>query len=275
MSPPPAAIAAQRAIWTTIAVQASRAALLAVALTPSSASASSVPSLNPLPAPAPAATSATIAPSLSPDGPRARRRASLTLTIHFTGGEFGVPSPVRRSVLRFPTGMSLDVPNLHSCTTARLRARGPRGCPAGSRLGGGHALVETREGSQIVTEDVVLWAFLGPPRNLEPTFEILAQGDTPVQESLVFTGSVLSDSAPYGEQLVLSIPPVPTLPLEPDASVLTFSLTVGTSGRHGTHDQSTVLVPAVCPAGGFPFAARFTYGDGSDGEALARIPCPS
>lgn len=259
-----------------VAVHARRTATIALAaaaaLTASTAMASSVPSLNPLPPQAPVPTSATIAPSLSPD--RLGARASLTLTIHYAGGEFGVPSPVRRSVVRFPAGMSLDVPSLHSCTVARLRVRGVSGCPAGSRLGAGHALAETREGSQIVTEEVALRAFLGPPDNLQPTFEILAQGYTPLEKRVVFTGSVLTGNAPYGEQLVMSIPPVPTLPLEPDASIVTFSLTVGASRRRRA-DQSTVLVPSTCPPGGFPFAAQFTYADGSDGEALARIPCPS
>jgi len=219
-----------------------------------------------------APTSATIATSLSPD--RLGARASLTLTIHYAGGEFGVPSPVRSSILELPAGMGLEIPSLRVCRAAWLRAGGVSGCPARSRLGNGHALAETLEGSQLVTENLALWAFLGPPRNLEPTFEVLAQGVTPVQENLVIGGSVLSDSAPYGEQLVMSIPPVPTLPLEPDASIVTFSLTVGVSRRR-TGDRDAVLVPLTCPAGGFPLAARFTYADGSGSSVLARIPCPS
>lgn len=219
-----------------------------------------------------ASTSATITPSLSPD--RLGARASLTLTIHFTGGEeFGVPSPVRSSVLELPAGMTLEIPSLRVCRAAWLRARGVSGCPARSRLGGGEALAETREGSQIVTENLALSTFLGPPRNLEPTFEVLVQGVTPVQESLVMAGSVLAGSAPYGEQLVMSIPPVLTLPMEPDASIVTLSLTVGVSHRR-TVDRNAVLVPFTCPAGGFPFAARFIYADGSGSSALARIPCP-
>ena len=240
-----------------------------------SAMASSTPTLNPNPPPAALLTTATITPSLSPD--RAGARAALTFTIRFTGGEFGVPSQVRHSVLRIPAGMSLDIPSLRACSAARLRAHGPKGCPAQSQIGSGHALAETHAGSQITTEEVELHAFLGPPDNLQPTFEIFAQGYTPLDEHVVFTGKVMSASAPYGEELELSIPPVPSLPLEPDASIVTFSLTVG-AGR-GTrtppHGQSTVSVPRRCPAGGFPFAAQFTYADGSDGEALARVPCPS
>jgi hypothetical protein len=134
-------------------------------------------------------------------------------------------------------------------------------------------------GSQITSEEVSLRAFLGPPENLTPTFEIFAQGYTPLDEHLVFGGSVLSDSPPYGEQLVMSIPPVPTLPLEPDASIVRFSLTVGARRGVGTgagrHDHNAVLVPKRCPPGGFPFAATFTYADGATSDATVRVPCPS
>jgi hypothetical protein len=257
-------------VATALAGAAFVAAAAALSLMAPSASAISPPSLNPLPPQAPVATSATITPSLSPDHLNAH--ASLTLTIRFAGGEFGVPAPVRRSVLRLPAGMSLDVPSLRSCSPARLRARGPGGCPSRSQLGSGEALAETHMGSQITSEQVSLRAFLGPPSNLQPTFEVLAKGFTPLDEQLVFGGLVLADTPPYGEELVMSIPPVPTLPMEPDASIVTFSLTVGAS--HGRHDRNAVLVPSRCPAGGFPFAAEFAYAKGSDGSASARIPCP-
>ena len=199
----------------------------------------------------------------------------MSFTIRYAGGQFGVPTPVRRSVVRFPAGLSLDIPSLRSCSAARLLARGASGCPARSRLGGGRALVEVRAGSVIITEEVVLWAFLGPLRNLEPTVEVLGQGYTPLDERMVLTGTVLPDSAPYGEELVMPIPPLPTLRYEPDASVVSLSLTVGASGRRLTQNANAVLVPARCPAGGFPFAAEFTYADGSTGGALATAPCPS
>jgi hypothetical protein len=261
----------------TVAAVLSAAVVFAVAavIAPSSALALSPPSINPVPPPAPAPTSATIAPSLSPD--RLGARASLTFSISYAGGEFGVPSAVRHSVLRFPVGMSLDIPRLRACKAARLRAHGPSGCPAQSEIGSGHALAETHAGSQITTEEVELHAFLGPPENLQPTFEIFAQGYTPLDEYVVFTGKVMSANAPYGEELEMSIPPVPSLPLEPDASIATFSLTVGAGRGTGTrppHSGSTVSVPRRCPAGGFPFAAEFTYADGSVGSALARIACP-
>jgi hypothetical protein len=216
-------------------------------------------------------TSATITAALSPD--RLGARAQLTLTIHFAGGERGVPSPVVRSVLKFPAGLSLDIPNLRSCSPARLQARGVRGCPAQSRIGGGHAVVEGYLGSQLTVENVTLSAFLGPLRNLQATVEIFGEGFAPLGEQMVLTANGLTDPAPYGEGLELSIPPIPTVPPGSNASILTFSLAIGTSGRRNAN-ANTVLIPARCPAGGFPFAAEFAYVDGSSDHALATVPCP-
>jgi hypothetical protein len=219
-----------------------------------------------------AGTSVSITPSLSPN--RLGAKGALVVTIRFTEGESGVPSPVRRSILRFPAGLSLEIPHLRSCSIPRLRTHGASGCPAQSELGQGHVLAEVKAGSQILTEDIALWLFLGPFNSLQPTFEILGQGYTPFDERVVLTGTVLSDRPPYGEDLVLSIPPIPTLPLEPDASIVTMSLTVGVSKPQHPNEANTVVVPPKCPVGGFPFAAEFTYADGSSSSALATAPCP-
>jgi hypothetical protein len=221
--------------------------------------------------PARAQTSATIEPSFSPNVPRAT--AALTFTIRYAGGELGIPSPLRRAVLRFPAGLGLHIPHLRSCSTERLRDRGAGGCPVQSRIGGGRALVESLPGSQLIAENVTLHAFLGPPQNLRPTFEIVAEGLTPIAVSVVLKATMRLDRAPYGEQLVMSIPPIPTIPSEPDASIAMFSLTVGTGARRHMRDANAVVVPPRCPPGGFPFAAEFSYADGSSGGATALAPC--
>jgi hypothetical protein len=215
---------------------------------------------------------ATIAPSLSPD--RLSAKGALTIVIRYAESQAGIPSPVRRSVLRFPLGLGVEIPHLRSCSIARLRAHGPGGCSRQSLLGRGHALAEAQAGSQLISEDISLWLFLGPFHNLQPTFEVLGQGYTPFDERVVLTGTVLPDNPPFGEDLVMSIPPIPTLPLEPDASIVAMSLTVGTSKPPNPRTANTVVVPPRCPLGGFPFAADFTYADGSTGNALATASCP-
>jgi hypothetical protein len=220
-----------------------------------------------LAAPARAETSATVTPLLSPD--RAGARGTLSLAVHFAGSD--VPTPVRRSILRFPTGLTLEMPQLRSCSASRLRASGARGCPAASALGRGEALIEAPLGSQTIPESISLWLFLGPLRNLQPTVELLGQGYTPIEERIVLTGTMQPAGGAYGEALTLSIPLIPTLTLEPDASIATFSLVIG--GR-AARTANTLRLPASCPRGGFPFAAEFSYADGSASDASATVPCP-
>jgi hypothetical protein len=225
-------------------------------------------------APAQAETSATIAPSISPN--RLGAKATLTFTIHYTTatpGLSGVPSPVVRTVVRLPAGLDLDIPDLRSCSASHLRARGAGGCPAQSRIGRGHALIETHAGTENIYENIALDAFLGPLQGGRQTLNILGQGYSPLDERFVFTGAVLFVAAPYGEELEMSVPPIPTLRFEPNASLVTFALTIGAHGR-AKRDANALLVPSTCPAGGFPFAAEFTYADGSTGAALATAACP-
>src|ERR1700722_20075934 len=173
------------------------------------------------PASAPqSSTTATIAPTLSPD--RLGAEGALQLAIDYSSSESAAPLPVRRWGLPFPAGLGVEIPHLRSRSPPRLRARGPKACPVQSLLGHGHAIAEAQAGSQIVSEGIDLTLFVGPFHNLQPTFEILGQGYTPFDETVVLTGTVRPDNPPYGEDLVLSIPPIPTLPLEPDASIVSM-----------------------------------------------------
>jgi hypothetical protein len=198
---------------------------------------------------------------------------ALTITIDFAGGALGDPSPLRRSVLRLPTGLGIEIPHLRSCDPHRLQLLGARGCPAQSRLGVGRALVKALLGSQQLSENLSLWVFLGPLRNLQPTFEMLAQGYTPFDERVVLSGTVLPDNPPYGEDLVLSVPAIGTLPLEPDALLASMSLTIG-SPRRSARESNTTIEPTRCPPGGFPFAAELSYADGSTQDVSTATPCP-
>lgn len=216
-------------------------------------------------------TGAAISASLSPD--RLGRRAALTLTIRFGGGASGVPAPVRRATLSFPAGLTLEIPRLVSCSPTRLRTHGVSGCPASARVGIGRAVTVVLAGSQLLTESVALTAFLGPLRGLQPTVLLAGQGYSPVERRIVLTAVLRVGAAPYGEQMVMAIPAIPTLPLEPDASLATLSLTAGTSSPRA-RDHAAVRVPSRCPRGGFPFAGEFVYADGSKGTSLATAPCP-
>ncbi len=199
--------------------------------------------------------------------------ARSTSAVAFSDGSASLPVPLRGATLRFPAGLMLDVPHLRSCSGPRLQALGANACPGASLLGRGRALVAQFIGSQLVTENVSLRLFLGPLRNLQPTVEVFGEGLSPFAEQVVLNGLVFADAAPYGERLVLTIPPITTVPQLPGASIPALSLTIGANGRE-RRTRATVHVPADCPAGGFPLVGEFAYDDGSSGSVRATIPCP-
>jgi hypothetical protein len=182
---------------------------------------------------------------------------------------------VHRIALSLPAGLTLEVPRLRSCSARHLEAHGPAGCPSQALVGRGHALAEALAGSETLSEEVTLWAFIGPPQGNTPTVELDGEGSTPVPAQVVITGTVVPARAPYGEQLVLPVPPVPSLPSVSETSLANLTLTIGTHGPHPARNANTVIVPKPCPAGGYPFAAAFTYADGSSDSAFAKVPCPA
>ncbi len=226
----------------------------------------------PPPEPVRSETVAGIKPSFSPD--KLGARTSATFSIHFSGGTEGIPQPVKKAVVQLPAGLGLQFPATLGCTRAHLLAHGPKGCPPNSLIGHGHALAEIQLGAVPQTEEATVTAFVGPLQNGQPTIEVLGQGYTPLTRKVVFTMTLMPDHKPYWAKLVGTIPPVPTIPLEPNASVINFSLTIGIAGRAKQAGSIGIFVPKHCPSGGFPWAAEFTYADGSVGESTAKSPCP-
>jgi hypothetical protein len=218
---------------------------------------------------------AGITPSFSPDKPGAP--TAMTLALHYSGPENEIPLAVSRVVVHLPEGLGLYPPRRsRTCSRAQLQAHGPTGCPSFAKVGSGSALLGAHLGTLNLSESASLTAWAGPEQGGNPTLEIAGQGLSPLEERVVATGVLEPDNPPYGMELALNIPPIPTLPTEPDASVLRFSLTLGSTGRaHGVKGGAELVrVPKHCPSGGFPFAMSFTYANGSSGEASAKVACP-
>lgn len=216
--------------------------------------------------------STRITAKLRPD----RLGATATLDIDITYGqvESELPPPVRHALLRLPAALGIDIPTLRSCSAAHLRAHGARGCPPQSLIGSGQAVADAPLGSQLLSEHVALSLFVGPLVNLEPTFEILAEARTPFRERVVFVGTVLPDNPPFGEDLSISLPPIQTLPLEPAASIVALSLSIGPRKGARSRQTNAVLVPSHCPSGGFPFEIESIFADGNSSSTLTATPCP-
>jgi hypothetical protein len=236
-----------------------------------------------LPSGASAQTVATIEPSFAPDLPGAR--TSITFAASFSGGAGALPAPLSKAVILLPAGIAqtLEWPTTRGCSRAHLQAHGARGCPPRSQIGAGSALAEWREGSSTASELASLQLFIGPTDG-EYTLQLLAEGQRPLRRRVVITLSLFAISAPYSGGMEATIPPIPTRPGQPDASVVSFSVTVGPPS-HTAHSRSRraaedrwgdmgLFVPRSCPAGGFPWTADFTYAGGASQEVTAAVPCP-
>jgi hypothetical protein len=209
--------------------------------------------------------------SLRPD--RLGASTAVTFSFRFSESEEGVPRPLSGMVVHLPAGLGTNLRGVPICPKARLQSQGPPGCPSGSLLGRGSAVIEIRPASQTLPEQVSMSAFRGPNRGNSPTLEILGQGETPLDESSLSTAVLQPDGTPYGSKLAIAIPPIPTLVLEPDASFQAFSLTIGGADRPHAH-AGAIFAPRRCPAGGFPFAASFTFTDHSTTSASTAVACP-
>jgi len=219
-------------------------------------------------------TNASMRPSLLPN--RLGASTALTLAFRFSGGAEGVPAPLRGMVVHLPAGLTINLRGAGVCQPSRLRSKGASGCGAKSLVGRGHALMKVHAGSLAVPEEATVSIFRGPNRGSRQTLEILSQGSTPLDESTIVTGVLTPDNGQYGSKLTVSVPAIPTLVLEPDASFVSLTLTIGGIGRRPRAHAAagSILVPRSCPATGFPFAAEFSFAGGASASASATVACP-
>jgi hypothetical protein len=196
-----------------------------------------------------------------------------------------VPSPLTGIEVSYPVelGLALSELGLATCSKEALEAVGPPGCPANSLMGYGTALAEIPIGPLILRETVQVDAFRTTNHNGNTALLIYANGRTPVSAQIVFPAVILPAPAPFGGRLDMSIPLVPSLPEAPDVAVVQFHSTIGPShlryhehihGRVRQYKPKGIPLPNQCPRGGFPFAARFTFQDGSHSSAATTVPCP-
>jgi hypothetical protein len=226
---------------------------------------------------------ATLNASFSPD--RLGTPTTITFGFHLVTSEGTAPPPLTGMDLRMPAGMSYTTTTLGLalCQPAALVARGLAGCPPNSRLGYGSAYVEVPFGTGSGHEIPEVQALAGPSPNGNMVVLFYANGLYPVSAQIAFSGEVLPDSGAFGSQLATTVPLVTSVPGGPDVSVVGVTSTIGPShlvyykhvhGRLVPFHPRGVSVPEHCPRGGFPFAAEFTFQDGSRTSAQTAVPCP-
>jgi hypothetical protein len=113
---------------------------------------------------------------------------------------------------------------------------------------------------------------------------LFATGPSPVDTQILSPAQLLPAPAPFGGRLNIALPLVPSVPGAPDVAIVQMHATIGPQGVTYLHQVTGeplsytprgILLPATCPRGGFPFAAEFTFLDGSRSTARTTIPCPA
>ena len=82
--------------------------------------------------------------------------------------------------------------------------------------------------------------------------------------------------------LKLTVPLVESLPGAADVSVVRVQVTLGGNltyyetrhGRRVPYRPRSVVLPKICPRGGFRFSATFSFLDGTHAEARKVVACP-
>lgn len=233
--------------------------------------------------PASATPEASLTASFSPE--HLGGRATLDFGFSFASAQGTVPPPLTEIALSYPDrlGIGLSGLGLALCTEATLEVSGPAGCSPQAVMGHGQALTGIVLGATPIHETAPITIVRAPDDEGHLALLFYSEGSTPVDTRIVFPGLLLPASSPFGGLVSIGVPLVPTLPGAPYISVLHLHATIGPVGvTYYEHIDGTtlayrprgILLPQTCPRGGFPFAARFTFADGSVANASTAVPCP-
>jgi hypothetical protein len=231
-----------------------------------------------------AAPTARLSATFIPE--RLGQATTLGFGFSFTALPGQVPQPLTQIELRYPDnlGLGLSGLGLSTCTVQTLEESGPSKCPVNSVMGYGAALTGVVLGSTTVSESAPITILRTPDQNGHLAVIFSAEGTTPVDTRIIFPGLLLPAPAPFGGQVSVGVPLVPTLPGAPYISVVRLHATIGpekvtyferVGGRTLAYRPRGILLPDRCPPGGFPFAAQFSFLDGTSARARATVPCPA
>ena len=144
-------------------------------------------------------------------------------------------------------------------------------------------MAEVPYGPIVVREPAAVYAYRGETEHEHLTILFFTEAMHPVYAALVFPGELLLETGPFSGSINTAVPLIPSLPGGPNVSVVQLQSTFGPAHllyereAHGelvTYRPRGVIVPRVCAAGGYPFAADFAFEDGSHITAHTTAPCP-
>lgn len=204
---------------------------------------------------------------------RKKNFGALTIRTAFriTDTSGGRPPALTNTTLRFPKGAVVNARFFRRCSPERLAARGVRGCPASSIIGRGRAQGDARP---IVNDliDARITMFNGPPRNGNATIIIYAVPDLSGPITIVGELERQPRSSDYGYVLSVDVPPIPTLPGQPNASVSFFdATTLNRTVRRRGRTIPYIRGPILCSGTFFLLDGSFSYDGGITNTVLERF----
>jgi hypothetical protein len=195
------------------------------------------------------------------------RGVSLDITTLLSTRDGSKASPATRTVVSFAKGFKFNSAKFPTCNQTSLEQNGPQACPKGSQVGKGSAIVDARP---LITQ----------PIN-GTTLGFNAKGNTillytvvtnPITISTTLVGKLKKASGKYGTKLDVTIPPLPTVPGLPNATITKFQLTAKATIKKGKKKYNYIEAPTTCKKS-WPFAGTFTFEDGTTLTASSTVKC--
>ena len=192
---------------------------------------------------------------------RAGKPTGLNVKIESTDPAAEQPPIMNRIVIRLNEGGKYNSSKFPRCTLAKLQARGPKGCPSGSKIGSGRGVGYAKP---VVTDPVnaVLTIFNGQKIGGKDTILVYVFPD--LGPTFVSVGKISKKrSRGFDYNLDFNIPPIKTLPSAPDAATaLVDTKTPRKTIRKGKRKFSLIVAPRKCKRT-WKAEGQFFFADGS------------
>jgi hypothetical protein len=198
--------------------------------------------------------------------------AEVESHVKISGSEYGgFPSPLTGIHFFTPRGVKVDSAGFATCASSVLEAFGTSACPERSKAGPvGEGLGVVSFGGSRVYEKVSINSVFSTVGGLI----FYAEGTTPAYFQVLEKAHWSSAAPPYSQELLVEVPLVETVPEAPDASILSFNVTIGAAYRKGSRMVSYITLPKHCPRGGAPLKAELKFLSGETSTVAFKQPCP-
>jgi hypothetical protein len=187
-----------------------------------------------------AAVTVSFSATMKPN--KANKPAGLYVDIKSTDPAAEQPPIMNRIVIKFDKGGKFDAKRFKRCQLAKLQARGPNGCPSGSKIGTGNGVGMAKP---VVTDPVngKLTLFNGAKVGGRDTVLVYVFPD--LGPTFVSVGKISKSGGRY--TLDFNIPPIKTLPSAPDASVVSVKTKTPVKRvRKGKRKYYLITAPKTC-----------------------------